>query len=194
MPFAWDAFPVHENNAVSRSKIIKLCYEVPGQMWPTELGWLYDELKDSKFHAEIGTYCGRSLLASCSGMRNAKVVAVDNFSDWSAPQWVESVLQATLQLVPSTVSVSLLKCMSIDAARHCYAMQQKFDSVFIDACHEYAECKADIEAWSPLVKPGGLLCGHDYWTAHVGVMDAVNEALAGKFNVFSGTRIWYTRL
>lgn len=36
------------------------------------------------------------------------------------------------------------------------------DFVFIDADHSYEGCKADIAAWMPKVKPGGLLSGHDY--------------------------------
>lgn len=51
------------------------------------------------------------------------------------------------------------------------------DFVFIDADHTYPGVKRDIEAWLPKVKPGGLLCGHDYGQAlHPGVQTAVDEA------------------
>jgi hypothetical protein len=36
------------------------------------------------------------------------------------------------------------------------------DFVFIDADHSYEGSKADITAWAPKVKPGGILSGHDY--------------------------------
>lgn len=37
-----------------------------------------------------------------------------------------------------------------------------FDFIFIDANHTYDHVKADIRAWWPKVKPGGILSGHDY--------------------------------
>ena len=37
-----------------------------------------------------------------------------------------------------------------------------FDLVYIDACHEYEEVKKDILNWTPKIKKGGILSGHDY--------------------------------
>ena len=37
-----------------------------------------------------------------------------------------------------------------------------FDIVFIDADHRDYSVLSDCAAWWPLVKPGGVLCGHDY--------------------------------
>lgn len=37
-----------------------------------------------------------------------------------------------------------------------------FYFVFIDANHYYDAVSEDIELWRNKVKPGGLLCGHDY--------------------------------
>lgn len=36
------------------------------------------------------------------------------------------------------------------------------DFAYIDANHDYDPVMADINAWYPKVKPGGLICGHDY--------------------------------
>ncbi len=54
------------------------------------------------------------------------------------------------------------------------------DFVYIDAAHEYEPVRADIEAWHSRVRPGGLLCGHDYYDgfrsgAMYGVARAVDE-------------------
>ena len=175
-----------------RQKTIEQCYQVPGQTWPVELGWLYDTISKSKIHAEIGTYCGRSLLASCAGMRPfSEVVSVDNESQWPNRKWVNQVQAATIALLPSNISINSLRMHSVDAALECHRLKMKFDSIFIDGDHNYAECKADIYAWRELLKPGGLICGHDYWAKDVGVMDAVNEVFEGRHSVVSGTRIWF---
>lgn len=48
-----------------------------------------------------------------------------------------------------------------------------FDFVFIDANHAYDYVKKDIELWAPLIRAGGILCGHDFNLA--GVKKAVIE-------------------
>jgi len=49
--------------------------------------------------------------------------------------------------------------------------------VFVDADHSYEGVKADIEAWRPLIVPGGILAGHDYDSNDFpGVVRAVIEA------------------
>jgi Methyltransferase domain/Protein of unknown function DUF115 len=53
-----------------------------------------------------------------------------------------------------------------------------FDFVFIDADHSYEGCATDIDAWVPKLKPGALLCGHDYENPdfpEFGVKRAVDE-------------------
>ncbi len=62
--------------------------------------------------------------------------------------------------------------------------REHFDFVYIDADHSYEAVKADIEAWWPKVRMGGVLAGHDYTKphqvnqAHFGVIQAVDEFIA----------------
>lgn len=179
---------------IPRDEAMQCCYQIPGMLWPSEQGWLYDMMAGSKSHCEVGVYAGKSLFASTAGMRSTcKVVAVDSFvgAGPMSRDWLLEVTQATIAQIHARTNarVTLVKRGSIDAARDNKVL---FDSVWIDACHEYAECKADIETWSAFVKPSGFICGHDYWARDAGVMDAVNET--GEFSVPSGTRIWWRRL
>jgi len=58
----------------------------------------------------------------------------------------------------------LFPMRSVEASQ--YIADGSLDLVFIDAMHNYEEGKADILAWMPKVRPGGILCGHDYTRHH----------------------------
>ena len=64
-----------------------------------------------------------------------------------------------------------------------------FDIVYVDAAHEYESVKADIAAWLPKVKTGGVICGDDYVAGWPGVVQAVDEAFP-KINRVGGHQWW----
>ena len=49
---------------------------------------------------------------------------------------------------------------SVNAAR--LFNDESIDFVYVDALHSYEGCMADLEAWYPKLKKGGILSGHDY--------------------------------
>lgn len=66
------------------------------------------------------------------------------------------------------------------------------DVVFIDGDHRYDAVAADIAAWLPKVRPGGVLCGHD-----LGVFDGVNRAVREAFPAgveLHGRTVWVHRV
>jgi hypothetical protein len=62
---------------------------------------------------------------------------------------------------------------SLVAARVLTDEGVRADLVFIDGDHSEQACGADIDAWQPLVRPGGVLAGHDFHRNHMGVVRAV---------------------
>jgi Methyltransferase domain len=69
------------------------------------------------------------------------------------------------------------------------------DVVFVDADHSYAAVLADIKAWWPKLKAGGVMAGHDiytYDTVYRGVMDAAKD-LGLTVNVIAEQNIWEIR-
>lgn len=54
----------------------------------------------------------------------------------------------------------ILHMPSLEAAKT--VPDGSLEFVFIDADHSYEGVRADIEAWAPKVRPGGVLGGHDY--------------------------------
>ena len=53
-----------------------------------------------------------------------------------------------------------IRLPSVKAAR-CFGVGE-LDFVFIDGEYSYHAVKADVEAWWPKIRAGGLLIGHDY--------------------------------
>lgn len=56
--------------------------------------------------------------------------------------------------------VRLVCAFSVDAAK--WVADESLDWVYIDADHKRPACMADLKAWYPKVKVGGLMAGHDY--------------------------------
>ncbi len=75
---------------------------------------------------------------------------------------------------------------------------RSLDFVFIDADHSYEGVREDILAWTPKLKPGGLLCGHDIdcRSREWGVRRAVEEAAAAIGAPFEidADHTWFIRL
>ncbi len=183
----------------TRKDHLAICHAIPGQTWPVETAWLYDRFAQSRVHAEIGVYCGRSLWATVGGMRpGTTVYAIDNGEFRDDPlhhpdrHWGRSVYSATLQAIQARrngVTVIPIQNDSVRAAQDLARTGTRLDSVFIDGCHSYPRVLADIECLRPLIRPGGILAGHDYCPAWPGVMDAINETFGTEFSVPAG-RIW----
>jgi predicted O-methyltransferase YrrM len=150
-------------------------------------------------YVEVGVYSGAScaFLARLLLERGAKfeLYAVDLWDNVNketdyerqvgTPIWNEFIDRLRQQGLFETVRI--LKEESAKAASH--FEDGSVDFVFIDANHSYEHVKADIEAWRPKMREGGLLSGHDYGEP-CGVKQAVDELLGDRVSLM-GT-CWYT--
>jgi hypothetical protein len=83
----------------------------------------------------------------------------------------ESIYQDAVEITRTDPRASIVRMMSVAAAQ--IFPDSMFDLVYIDADHSYEAAKADIAAWWPKVRVGGIICGHDYGRKR-GVVPAVN--------------------
>jgi len=97
-------------------------------------------------------------------------------------------------------SFRVLKMSSREASdlfgkRKSFPDWRPFDMVFIDAAHDKYSVKKDIELWIGLIKPGGIISGHDYGQGrHPETESAVNELL-GKENIKTlPGYVWYMEI
>ena len=77
------------------------------------------------------------------------------------------------------------------------------DWVYLDADHSYAGCLADLIAWVPKVRYGGIVSGHDYNAPQYGVTKAVETFCAMHPNIIihtiseediNNTSFWFQKL
>ncbi len=59
--------------------------------------------------------------------------------------------------------------------------ERSLDFVYIDAAHDLESVREDIAAWYPLVRPGGILAGHDYLDGPLGGMTCGVKSAVDEF-------------
>lgn len=144
------------------------------------------EAKNGATFVEVGAWKGRSAAfmgveIANSGKRIAFYV-IDNFGGSAEHQKDEDVVNGTLEetfrrnVEPVKEFMAVIKNDSVKAAE--MFEDGSLDFVYIDASHDYEDVKADINAWLPKVRKGGMLAGDDY-LIYPGVKQAVDELLSG---------------
>lgn len=88
-------------------------------------------------------------------------------------RYYDKVRREALQaLRPHLGRVKIIESLTVEAAA---AVPNELDFVFVDAGHTEQAVLADLEVWTPKVRPGGWIIGHDYGSKHhPGVKRAVN--------------------
>ena len=182
--------------------------------------------KDKKFIIEIGTFFGGSAETMLEASA-AEMICVDTFGGTQdnetacIPKQV-MLSYAALRLGRFADRSSIIVASSQQAAR--FIPPGIADLIFLDADHSYESVKADIAAWMPKLKPGGIFAGHDYYkwsdtytddelaalghlqcdpdsTVHCGVVLAMREAFEqfetmgdGDCSIWYVKRDWYNHL
>jgi cephalosporin hydroxylase len=167
---------------------------------------LYEQLPAGSCVAELGVWQGRSLcsVADVILRKKLKIHAVDTFRgtpgeldivhdcDGDLRQRFESNLTRFGIANHAVIHVGSTECIAQQISAG------SLNLVFIDADHSYETVLADIKAWMPKVKVGGVLCGHDYnppGQDHAGVRQAVDELIGmQKIIVFPESSIWAHRI
>jgi len=176
-------------------------YPDPAPFWSGVQGWfdyadVYAEFAgraaDGDVFVEIGCFLGRS--ACCFGEqikasgKRLTVLCVDvwpaqyDFRDGKGGgQLVEAPFETFKANVRQAGLSTILVPIHASSVWAATFVRDNLAAVFIDGDHEYESCKADIAAWLPKVRGGGILAGHDFSDTFPGVERAVREAFGDKF-------------
>lgn len=168
-----------------------------------ERGYLFQLASDTPADAqviEVGSWMGASTCFLAGGLKGpaAKIFAVDNFrglstcgedAAWYGRHFRQLGADSTLEIFRANFAAlgfaprsEPVVSDSLAAARTLAAKQGSIDLIFIDGDHSYEACKADITAWAPFVKRGGVMAFHDFGSRAEGVTRAIFEEIkAGRF-------------
>jgi hypothetical protein len=116
--------------------------------------------------AEVGVWKGGYSLEFCKAIPNLEWLAIDPWAPYAdyrekkndATLIAQAYEEARAKLAP--YRCTLVKASSLDAAAD--VPDASLDVVYVDGNHEAPFVRHDLEAWTKKLKPGGLLCGHDY--------------------------------
>jgi predicted O-methyltransferase YrrM len=134
-----------------------------------------------KVCVELGSWQGASAIPVARAVRRwgGTVTCVDTWGgsvegDPSTMQpWMLLACVRNMAAAGVTGSVRLIPSTTSDAATH---WTEPIDYLYVDADHTYNGVVADLLAWVPFVKPGGLLLGDDYGSRlYPGVQTAWDE-------------------
>ena len=175
--------------------------------------------KDKRLIIEIGTFFGGSAETMLDAS-NAEMICIDTFvgtrdnETFGIPKQV-TLSYAALRLHRFSERTSIIVGSSQQVAK--FISPNIADMIFLDADHSYENVKADIAAWMPKLKPGGIFAGHDYYkwsdsytdselaelshlqcdmssTVHCGVVRAMRESFKQFETMGDGDcSVWYAK-
>ncbi|MCK9351249.1 MAG: class I SAM-dependent methyltransferase [Candidatus Paceibacterota bacterium] len=115
---------------------------------------------------ELGVYKGKYSEILMNRMPGLDLTAVDS---WKAYKGYKDYPDADLEINAfnqaktrsQTRGFKILQDWSVDASRK--FEDESLDFIYIDSNHDFAHVIEDLAAWSPKVKKGGIISGHDFF-------------------------------
>jgi len=147
--------------------------------------WIYRKVKELKeslgrppLCIEVGVYCGYTSIPAA--MAGGRVICVDVFD--ARDNWIRehashiggrTLDRFLANLFNAGVSNRIATIVSESVVAAGLLPNEIADFIFIDADHSYDSVMADLHAWTPKLRVGGTLAGHDYPQRQVA--EAVNQ-------------------
>jgi len=123
------------------------------------------KLQDGDVFVEVGSWKGQSIIYLAQRLqdqeKSVKLYAVDTFKGDADTGILEVIKEFdhNVQAAGCSYNVITVAIPSVMAATGFDDLS--LAGVFIDAAHDYDSVLADLKAWAPKVKEGGIIAGHD---------------------------------
>lgn len=151
--------------------------------FPTRLDMI-KALPPKAVMAEVGVWRGYFSIEILNHANVGKLYLIDSWENFDADHNEESFKEClhTLRGHLPGGRVEVIRNRSLDAVKD--FKEASLDAVYIDASHDYKDVLDDLRAWRRIIKPGGVILGHDYTRnemarrLHFGVIEAVETFCA----------------
>lgn len=160
-------------------------FQVDLQGWNSDHRYLSDSVERVRpaFIVEMGVWKGASTLFMASKLRehaiDGVVIAVDTWLG-SSEHWIFPELGADLSYdrgyprLWDKFSANVVACrlqghvvpLPLDSGNAAVVVRQRFplvDMIHLDGAHDYAAVAFDLARWWPILRPGGVFIGDDYY-------------------------------
>lgn len=136
------------------------------------LGKTLNELGLTGYGAEIGVAYGENAKNIMDEWHGKGIFLIDPYKPWEKSEYVDGSRDIPWQgawdyahnhLKDHLDRISWLR-MTSDAAYTFLSGLEPLDWVYVDGNHHLPQVRKDIEQYWRLVKPGGVMGGHDYYT------------------------------
>jgi predicted O-methyltransferase YrrM len=138
---------------------------------------------------EIGSFIGESTIIFAEHFK--EVIAIDPFlanyhaEDPTSKFNFDEVYDEYIRRTSPFPNIKTLRLTSDDAVKELNS--DTYDFIYIDGIHSYEQVKIDIDNYLPLVKPSGVIGGHDYGPHWPGVNKAVDEKFGKPDKIYKDT-------
>ncbi len=160
---------------------------------------------------EVGVLEGHNSFALLRSFKNLFLVMVDKYEELEGAERFsalmlrklspESMQEVMKEAFSSTLPYKDRRCMLVGNSYEVGHLLRKnsYDFVFIDASHNYDSVTKDMNVYYELIKPGGLLLGHDYnsrgdrkgWFGVKKAVDEFGKKMNKKLHIDTVGKIWW---
>lgn len=135
---------------------------------------------------EIGSWRGMSAVAIATILKNypnTKLICVDTWEMYqgtdASRMWVrEGRPDRCRDFIQNMEALELTLCIEMlkgRSERIIPTLDTQFDFAFIDGNHDFSFVQTDVLNTWPLMKEGGIMCGHDYSRKHPDVIKVIDR-------------------
>lgn len=142
---------------------------------------------------EVGVFRGEFANQILTGWKRGCLIGVDCYNHGTEFHLLYDAIKKNRDFIEFG-TYTIMVCSSVEGA---YRSPDGLAFVYLDAGHTYPEVSADIYHWRKKIRPGGILCGHDFEPSTPGVSRAVEEFMNKDRNLklhLAGCGSWFVQL